>query len=298
MDLKRIDRAVGAYLQDAEPSDAARLRFFRGLFELQQERCDELAGDGGAAAAAVEGLDEAYLSARPLLQLCPVAIEAGDFAATCRRIAAYMAAEAGLAEDVAQALGAIDWDGFSRRADLVLAGTDPSGFVEAVRADEGMAEPFGVAAGAAVLVLAFAVRTHVQAVAESLMGAVSADAKEGNHARPLRCPVCGAPASLSHVGVQDTLQGGARSQFCSACGTTWNFERIRCGSCGSQDQGNLHYHHLDGDPAHRLQTCDACGSYQRVVFQDDLRVPACLDVEDVVMAKLDRVALDPRFHRG
>ncbi len=297
MDLKRIDRAVQAYLKDAEPSDAARLEFFRGLFALQQERCDELEGAAGAVLVESEGFDEAYLSGRPLLQLYPATIEAPAFAETCRRISTHLIGRAGLSDEVSGALGGIDWDGFSRDADLALAGVDPSGFVEAVRCDGAARESFGRVLDVAVLVLAFAVRTHVQNTAERLMDAVSTDAKEGNHARPLRCPVCGGAASLSQVGAREALQGAGRLQFCSACGTAWHFERIRCGSCGSQDQGDLHYHHLDGDAAHRLQTCDACGSYQRVAFQDDLQVAMCLDVEDVVMAKLDRVALDPRFHR-
>lgn len=65
--------------------------------------------------------------------------------------------------------------------------------------------------------------------------------------------------------------------------------------CGTHNQSHLHYFNEERDFAHRLQSCDECGQYQRMVMQDEAPGPAVMEVEDVVMAKLDRIALDPRF---
>lgn len=91
------------------------------------------------------------------------------------------------------------------------------------------------------------------------------------------------------------IDGRQREQYCSMCGTVWPFDRMRCGVCGVDNPTRLHYFHVEGDESHRLQNCDECGQCQRVLFEDDLAIPVSFEVEDVVMAKLDKIALDPRF---
>lgn len=91
------------------------------------------------------------------------------------------------------------------------------------------------------------------------------------------------------------MRGGAREQYCGTCGALWPFERVRCGNCGTKNQGHLHYYNVDDDFAHRVQVCDECGGYQRVVFQQEARGGCVMEVEDVVMAKLDHVAHEQRF---
>ena len=41
MDFKLVHTAVDAYAKDASRSDAARLRFFEGLFDIQQQRAED-----------------------------------------------------------------------------------------------------------------------------------------------------------------------------------------------------------------------------------------------------------------
>ena len=67
---------------------------------------------------------------------------------------------------------------------------------------------------------------------------------------------------------------------------------MRCARCGTRNQGHLHYFNVEGDDSHRIATCDECGGYMRTVFQDDALVPFSFDVEDVVMARLDSIALN------
>ena len=103
------------------------------------------------------------------------------------------------------------------------------------------------------------------------------------------------PADGFRIAGPSGIDGRDREQYCGMCGTVWPFERMRCGVCGTENAARLHYFHVEGDSSHRLQNCDECGQYQRMVFEEDLSIPLSMEVEDVVMAKLDAIALDPRF---
>lgn len=108
---------------------------------------------------------------------------------------------------------------------------------------------------------------------------------------PLACPVCGYSETLSWVGEFTAHHGNERVKYCPLCAAQWAFERIRCGRCGTKNQGRLHYTNEEHDNSHRILICDECHSYERVVFQEHLESPAfSIEVEDVVMAPLDALA--------
>ena len=108
---------------------------------------------------------------------------------------------------------------------------------------------------------------------------------------PLACPVCGYSETLSWVGEFTAHHGNERVKYCPLCASQWAFERIRCGRCGTKNQGHLHYTNEEHDNSHRILICDECHSYERVVFQEHLESPAfSIEVEDVVMAPLDALA--------
>jgi FdhE protein len=301
MNLDHMEKAVDHYEKDANGRDTARLEFFKGLFELQQTRAEELAASNGYALPPKEEAQSAFASLTPLLTKFPVAIDARQFEETCESIASYMVEHAGLEPDVAKALSGVDWHAFCDKADLALAGTDPTLFVEkSLKGIDGLGIPSDLPTKVFMMVPLFALRCHLQVPAERLMVEATPSEDTGLAERSVVCPVCGSPATLSMVGTSATIEGRSRTQFCSTCGTVWPYERIRCGVCGAKEQSKLHYFHVEGDSAHRLQSCDACGSYERVVFESDFDIqndwfPVVPEVEDVVMAKLDRIALDPRF---
>ncbi|WP_418245429.1 hypothetical protein [Ellagibacter isourolithinifaciens] len=59
------------------------------------------------------------------------------------------------------------------------------------------------------------------------------------------------------------------------------------------------YFNIEGDEGHRIGTCDECGSYIRTRFAGEGdNAPYSPEVEDVVMARLDAVAMDPSFAGG
>ena len=294
MNLDKIARAVEAYEANASQSDIARLEFFKGLYGIEQHAAERIADASPYALPDDARLAELYWAGSPVIAAFPVAVDKETFAQVAKEAAEWTAGHAGLEAHEADVLSGIDWSAVADAVDLSRAGSQPAAFLEdALEHPAAWGFPEGVSVPVTASVLVGALRAFLQPAAEEVMA--HAPAHDTTHNRPLRCPVCGMPAALSIVGDSADSEGKGRRQYCSLCGSVWSFERIRCGSCGSRNQGHLHYRHLDGDPAHRLHTCDECGGYQRVVFQDELSTAPCPEVEDVVMARLDQVANDPRF---
>ena len=296
MDLKAMERAIEAYAPLGTDADRARLEFFAGLYRLQDEWANRAAARCGYPAPAAEQVEAWYWNAEPAFAHVPAPIDAVLFAETLRAMAGYLADGAGLEPGAATGLRALDWDAFCAEADLGLAGRDPAAFVESCLSG---IDAFGVGADVPAslfaMTITFALRAWISGPAQAVMAVMPTDHRK--HNSPVDCPVCGTPAAASWVGQSAGSDGNGRMQYCAACGAQWYFERIRCGVCGTFNQRNLHYFNLEGDNAHRIQSCDACGQYERVVFQEDIPGTLCMEVEDVVMAKLDRVALDPRFRK-
>ena len=297
MNLDTIAEAVKAYKIGAPAADAARLDFFKGLYEIQQQRAEKLAETESYVPLGKSEAEAAYIALEPLLSKDPVCIDEVQFFGTCKQIGDYLVENAGLEEDAANALREVDWYKLAGKFDLVQAGTNPPQFVDdCLKNFDALGLNSNVSASLVMMVVTFALRAHIQTAAAQLMSAVSSNVKHTmHHERPLCCPVCGSPAAASHVVAASGIDGRDREQYCSMCGTSWPFERMRCGVCGTENASRLHYFHVDGDSTHRLQNCDECGQYQRVFFEENLSIPVAMEVEDVVMAKLDAIALDPRF---
>ncbi|MDR2492421.1 MAG: formate dehydrogenase accessory protein FdhE [Coriobacteriales bacterium] len=299
MDLHQIDSALEAYQQTLGTSDKARLEFFRGLWALQQASLTRLVERGGEGLPSTALLRECQEGRVPLLLLAPAVIDADELVVMLESCAAWVAANAGLAATSAEALKACDWRALVAKSDLALAGRDPGSWIEETEREaafaqtaSGQSAPFGI-------VLACALRPQLEAVAlaahDGLTQAASAD--EAAHGRPraLRCPVCGGSAAAGYVGPVPSRDGSGRMLYCALCGCSWEFERIRCACCGTHNQGKLHYFHIEGDSAHRLHLCDECGTYLRTTFVTELAMPFSFEVEDVVMARLDKLAHEERF---
>ena len=297
MDLRIIHEAIEAYKASASPADAARLDFFEGLFALQQQRADDEARSMSFNGLASDEAEAAYCAFQPLLAKAPAVIDKTRFFGTCKRVSDYIADGAGLEEGVVEGLRALDWYKLVGQFDLKLAGSQPAEFVEGcLKGFDAFGIGSDVPASIVMMVVSFALRAHLQPAAEQLFALVPKAVRAGaRYEHPLSCPVCGSPATASHVAAASGIDGRSREQYCSMCGTVWPFERMRCGVCGTENATRLHYFHVEGDSSHRLQNCDECGQYQRMVFEEDLSIPLCMEVEDVVMAKLDAIALDPRF---
>lgn len=287
MNLKAIDAAMAAYRTNLDDADNARLAFFRELWGVQDNVARE-----SAVSYDVPGADDLKRWARadePVLKHAPVSLDGAALAEAMERLSEALIEHGGFPESTKEALARTNWERMVSASDLEAAGSEPARYVEefaGLLADDGMDED---AAGVGAVAVALALRALLEGPAGAIESARREAARAGEP-HSLACPVCGGEAAVAQVSGAPAGQGRAKSLWCAQCGCVWEFERVRCARCGMQNQGHLHYFNLEGDEAHRLATCDECGSYVRTVYEESALAPFSFEVEDVVMAKLDLVA--------
>ncbi|AEE14762.1 formate dehydrogenase accessory protein [Thermodesulfobium narugense DSM 14796] len=77
------------------------------------------------------------------------------------------------------------------------------------------------------------------------------------------CPVCGSSAGIGFI------EGdGKKSLVCSTCYTRWGHRRTVCPLCADEEQKSMRYYSADELPGWRVEVCEACGMYLKVL---DLR---------------------------
>ena len=80
------------------------------------------------------------------------------------------------------------------------------------------------------------------------------------------CPVCASEpvASVLRIGGK---ANGHRYLHCSTCCTEWHMVRVKCSHCEST--AGIHYETIEGSKdVVTAETCDACGTYRKVVNQE------------------------------
>ncbi len=101
------------------------------------------------------------------------------------------------------------------------------------------------------------------------------------------CFVCGARAALAE------LRGNELSRHlrCGRCGADWGVRRLLCPFCGNGDPSSLGFLHT-GDPMEkaRVEVCDGCGEYLKVVAAFEPGSPDEIVVEDLATLPLDYAA--------
>jgi hypothetical protein len=100
------------------------------------------------------------------------------------------------------------------------------------------------------------------------------------------CFLCGATAALGEL--QDNVQ--AKHLRCVQCGADWPFPVVQCLQCGNEKPGSRPHFYLDGVGGRRVEACDACGSYHKVITAFTPTLPELLAVEDLCSLHLDFVA--------
>ncbi len=293
MNLKLIDAASAAY-NDLPQDDLNRLVFMRSVWGVQAAAVESAACSYEAPSAHDLGI---YASKGDFVfKHAPVAVDAALLCETAAQIAECIAVKKMFAADSQVLVEGFDWSSLSDGLDIDIAGSDPAAFVDLVfsgLAEGGLSDQAALT-GASIVSQALYCQL-VKPAASVVKALKAADLFEDMH--PLTCPVCGCAPTMSHVGGKTSSQGRGRLLICPQCATAWEFERIRCARCGQKNPNHLHYFNIEGDDAHRIGTCDDCGGYIRTLFSEegDLRAVA-YEVEDVVMARLDAIAADPRFH--
>jgi FdhE protein len=109
------------------------------------------------------------------------------------------------------------------------------------------------------------------------------------------CPICGSPPLLAEVQGEE----GARQLRCGMCGAGWSYPRLQCALCGSTNHRLLGYILVEGEAEkYRVQTCDVCHGYIKVVTTFDPTPVDLLSVEDLATLDLDSIAAERGYARA
>ncbi|MBN1615531.1 MAG: formate dehydrogenase accessory protein FdhE [Deltaproteobacteria bacterium] len=100
------------------------------------------------------------------------------------------------------------------------------------------------------------------------------------------CPVCGREPKIGELKDEE----GHRYLFCHQCGFEWSFRRIKCPFCGNEEQQSLAYFTIEGEERYRVDVCNECRRYIKIVDFRETKQEANLDVEDIATLHLDMLA--------
>jgi FdhE protein len=97
------------------------------------------------------------------------------------------------------------------------------------------------------------------------------------------CPCCRS-TPVTGVVTATGRSPGCRYLHCSLCSTAWNHVRAICVNCGGA--GKLSLHCIEGQGLAKAETCDHCGTYSKLLYEQD--TPSL----DAVADDLSTLALD------
>lgn len=281
LDIKTIDRALAKYAATDDPVRAESLTVFGALLKESAAIAAEL--NAVVPQWSREDLLAAAQGEKTLLSTGALAIRAKDFEAVLKRLAGVYSAAAELDEEAQKLCDEVDWSDYATESLMETASNDPTAYLQAVEAlspDEDLLDLY------VLPILGFALRAFLDAAATQASRKMDELTSDTVHfKRSLTCPVCGSGASIAAV-VETPRNGNIKKLYCSCCGASWKFERIRCAVCGDEAVSDLSYVHDEKDESHRLHVCKSCGAAMPTVFAgEELNFNA--DVEGIVMSGLE-----------
>jgi FdhE protein len=105
------------------------------------------------------------------------------------------------------------------------------------------------------------------------------------------CPICGREPKIGEI----KGEGENRYLFCNQCGFEWQYEAIKCPFCGNEEQQTLAYFTIEGDEHYRVDVCNKCKRYVKMVDFRHTNRKVDLDVEDIATLHLDMLANDEGY---
>lgn len=284
LNIKTIDRALAKYIdqtRQSDPSCAESLAIYGALLK-------EAAAIAAENTTPVVQWSEDELKAvlededKTLMQGGQIVIDPAHFEASLRRMARVFLAGVETDEEARKLCEEVDWSDYATASLADLAGTDPMQYMQAIvelSPDENVLDLF------VLPVVGFTLRAFLDASATHASQRLEALVPDTVHEeRRLACPVCGAPAAIAAV-VETPRNGNIKKLYCTCCGGSWKFERIRCAVCGTEAVSDLEYVHDEADDKHRLHVCRNCDSAMPTVFAGD-ETGFCPDVENIYMSRL------------
>lgn len=105
------------------------------------------------------------------------------------------------------------------------------------------------------------------------------------------CPICAKEPKIGELKEEE----GKRFLFCNQCGYEWHFRRIKCPFCGNDEQQTLAYFSIEGDDKYRVDVCNVCNRYIKMVDFRNSEEEADMDIEDIATLHLDMLANDEGY---
>jgi FdhE protein len=105
------------------------------------------------------------------------------------------------------------------------------------------------------------------------------------------CPICGREPKIGEIRDEE----GTRYLFCNQCGFEWCYRRIKCPFCGNEEQQTLAYFTIEEDDRYRVDVCNECKRYIKIVDFRNTREKPDMDVEDIATLHLDMLANDEGY---
>lgn len=106
------------------------------------------------------------------------------------------------------------------------------------------------------------------------------------------CPICGRDPKIGEIKDDDEI----RHLFCYQCGFKWSFDPVKCPFCGNEDNQSLAYFTIEGQEKYRVDVCNSCNRYIKMVDFRDSADMANLDVEDIATLHLDILAYEEGYN--
>ena len=107
------------------------------------------------------------------------------------------------------------------------------------------------------------------------------------------CPICGNPPMLATF-----EENGNRFLFCSICGHKWHVQRLYCPYCDNKDNKTLRYFKSEEEKEYRLDVCDKCKKYIKVVDTREIERMIYPPLENISSIHLDIKAQEMGFESG
>ncbi|MGB9659744.1 MAG: formate dehydrogenase accessory protein FdhE [Nitrososphaerales archaeon] len=98
------------------------------------------------------------------------------------------------------------------------------------------------------------------------------------------CPICGRRPMAAR------LKSRKRYLLCSLCGAEYLADLFLCVNCGNTDPLTLKFLAPEGYPEFRVDFCEKCKHYLKVIDEEKLRRPIPKGLEDVITIDLDFMA--------
>jgi len=105
------------------------------------------------------------------------------------------------------------------------------------------------------------------------------------------CPICGREPKIGEIRDEEEI----RYLYCNQCGFEWDYRRIKCPFCGNEEQQTLAYFTIEEDSRYRVDVCNQCKRYIKIVDFRDSKEKANMDVEDIATLHLDMLANDEGY---